>query len=405
MKLSEVADKIDGVLVGKDREVLDFQTDSRKCEKNSLFFALKGKKRDGHEFVPEVYNRGAWAVVSKEVDFTPRIVVEDTLRALVSLAFLKVKKSFRIAITGSCGKTTTKDIVAKLLAQHGSVVKTVENYNTDVGISLSILNSPKNPRYAVLEMGARFKGDLNYLASIFKPHVSLITCVGSAHSKFIDPVVEKSSIAHETEKFVIFDDDRIENLLNTKGKRARKYVSRVKYENFNTIVKIKGKNYTFKGIWGGGQIRDLELSLSMMDELGLTYDLEVLHHFKFPSGRMNVERVGKFILMDDTYNSNLESMENSAKTAWKIANENVIWILAPMEEIEVSTVLEKMKALEMKYKPLAIFNVKDGFYPFGEIFSIEKLKKAVRRDTVVLVKGARSYRLEELVEKIKNEVL
>ncbi len=405
MKLSEVAYKINGTLVGGDREISDFQTDSRKCKENSLFFTLKGNKHDGHEFLHDVYKVGGMAIVEKKTNFVPHIEVENSLKSLTSLAFSKIKNSLRIAVTGSCGKTTTKDMIAFLLQQHGRVVKTRGNLNTDVGISLSILNAQEDaPQYAVLEMGARFVGDVKYLAKIFRPHISLITCVGSAHSKYIDPIVEKSSIAEETEKFVLFNDEKLEKLLGGKGKKSKKYVKNVVYDGLNTIVEIDGKRYSLKGIWGEGQISDLELSLSLMDELGLSYDVEEMSHFIFPQNRMHVEKIGDFVLINDTYNSNLESMENAAKVAWKLSQGRSVWVLAPMEEIENSYVMEKMHALREKYDPKIIFNVKEGFYPFGEAFSIKKLKSSLETGMVILVKGSRVYELEKIAEEIKDAI-
>lgn len=406
MKLSDVAAKVRGLLVGKDAEISNFCSNSKECSKGSLFFALKGTKRDGHAFLNEVYAKGGFAITQRDIPLLPYVKVEDTRTAMMKLAFDRVKGSFRIAVTGSCGKTTTKEIIAHLLERKNPVCKSAGNLNTDVGISLSILNSSVKPKYAVLEMGARFPGDIKELASAFKPDISIITCIGSSHSKYIDPLFEKLSIANYTERFVIYDgmDKRVENALNGNGIKKRKYVSSFRYQGSRTIVSVNGSFYTLNGIWGEGQISDLEFALTLMDELDLEWDLKSLENFHFLNGRMNVIRVGKNMVIDDTYNSNFESLSNSVKSAFNWKKNNVIWILAPMEEIrdEESGLKERLMKLKNSFSPKAIFTLGRDFYPFGQKYRVDELLKVLKDGDVILVKGSRMYQLEEIVEEIRR---
>ncbi|WP_036225983.1 Mur ligase family protein [Mesoaciditoga lauensis] len=404
MKLSEVAKITGGKLVGKDVDVSNFCSNSKECSKGSLFFALKGAKRDGHEFIEEVYEKNGYAVSEHEIPFSPYVKVQSTIRALTTLAFEKIKDSLRIAVTGSCGKTTTKEIISHLLEKHGAVCKSVGNFNTDVGISLSILNDPqKNPSYAIFEIGARFPGDVEQLSTIFKPHISIITFVGSSHSMYIDPLKEKSSIVKQTEKFVLYDgNDNLKKVLMEKGRVLRKHVDSFKYKELKTIVKVSGEDYALNGIWGEGQIKDLEFALTLMDELGMSWDLNDLRNFSFLKGRMNIKYLNKNIIIDDTYNASLESLINAAQVAFKLKGKNVIWVLAPMEEIEVDGLSKRLLHIKDEFSPKAIFTVGRLFYPFGESYSLERLNNVVKDGDIILVKGSRIYTLGKIVEEIEG---
>ncbi len=403
MKLSEISQILGGKLTGDDAEVSFFCSDSRKCQKNALFFALKGEKTDGHNFVCKVYKAGGFAVVKCEIKGSSHIMVEDVRTSLMNLAAWKVKNSFRIAITGSNGKTTTKNVIASLLENHGRVCKTIGNFNTDVGISLSILNGPENPEYCVIEIGARFRGDVEGVAKIFEPDLSVITSIGSSHSAFMDVVREKSSISKYTKGFVIYDgDERVKKRIKSKGKIFGKHVCKVKYEGLNTIVKIEENEAKLKGIWGKGQIKDLELALNVMDELGLRWTPKELGELSLSQNRMCFKRIKNFILVDDTYNANLESLENAAKTAFDLRGRDVMWVLAPMKEIEIEDLDEKLMNIFKRFHPKDVFTVGEKFYPFGRPYSIEEITKEVKPNDIVIVKGSRAYKMEKVVREIRE---
>ncbi len=403
MKLSEISRIIGGKLTGDDAEVSFFCSDSRKCQKNSLFFALKGEKTDGHNFAQEVYKTGGFAVVNREVAGSSHIIVKDVRTSLMNLAAWKMRRSFKIAITGSNGKTTTKDIIASLLENHGRVCKTIGNFNTDVGISLSILNGPENPKYCVIEIGARFQGDVEGVARIFEPDLSVITSIGSAHSAFMNVVREKSSISKYTKGFVIYDgDERVKKKIKSKGKIFEKHVCKVKYEGLNTIVKIEENEAKLRGIWGNGQIKDLELALNVMDELRLRWTPKELGKLSLSHDRMHFKYIKDFLLVDDTYNASLESLENTAKMAFDLRGRNVIWILAPMKEIRIENLDEKLMNVFRRFQPKGAFTVGEKFYPFGRPYSIEEITKEVKPNDIVIVKGSRAYKMERIAKEIEE---
>lgn len=166
--------------------------DSRQIESGDLYIAIKGQKVDGHRFVPAVAQSGALGVLCNEPtadvpdDFL-QIVVPDVIEALHATARIRTQRqpeTTYIGITGSNGKTSTKDAVATVLSRQAPILKTHASYNTEVGYPLTLLRLEPQHRYAVLEMGAQWVGELTWLCTIHRPDWSLITNVGTSHIEF-----------------------------------------------------------------------------------------------------------------------------------------------------------------------------------------------------------------------------
>ena len=166
------------------RKISGWSIDSRTLARDELFFALRGPRHDGHAYVQAVFEKGAaGAVVERPFESAPVLVVQDTLAALQKLAtWARGKWAGKlVGITGSAGKTTTKDVIAHLLAREMPVGKTIDNLNNHVGVPLSILRLPDACRVAVLEMGMNHAGEIRSLARIAHPDIGVVTNVGYAH--------------------------------------------------------------------------------------------------------------------------------------------------------------------------------------------------------------------------------
>lgn len=401
MKLSEVAKVINGKLRGIDAEIMHFRTDSRECKEGDLFFALKGKKLDGHEFVSDAYKRGAYAVVDREIQGNHHIIVKDVKSSLLGLSRWKVRNAFKIAITGSNGKTTTKEILASLLEKHGVVCKTVGNMNTYVGVSLSILNGIDDPDFCVIEIGAQFPGDVAEIAMTFEPELSIITSIGSSHSEFINVIKEKTSISKWTKGVTICDEDEsIRLLIGSKGKSFTRHIDLVRHRGFETQIVIANDELSLRGVWGEGQIKDLEMALSAMDEMNLSWSINDLKRLLLPEGRMNFESINGYVIVDDTYNASPESLYNTVEVASKIGR--TVWILAPMEEIGVKDLKEKLINIFNRFRPKDVFTIKNGFYPFGRPYALEKFLDIIDPGDIIIVKGSRVYKMERILEEIRR---
>jgi UDP-N-acetylmuramoyl-tripeptide--D-alanyl-D-alanine ligase len=164
-------------------------TDTRTLRAGSLFVALKGERYDGHAFVDEAFSRGAGAaVVSVGIAATgPLILVDDTLKALgaIASAHRRTMKAQVIAVTGSTGKTTTKEMIAAIMSQGGPTARTPGNYNNEIGVPLALLELDASHYSAVIELAMRGKGQIAYLAQMAQPQVGVVTNVGVSHLELL----------------------------------------------------------------------------------------------------------------------------------------------------------------------------------------------------------------------------
>ena len=185
MTLREIAEAISGVCAGpEDALVTGVVSDSGDVSPGDLFVAIPGERVDGHTFAQAAVDEGATAVLAQESVAVPHVLVDDTVAALGRLAHAALERSQGldvVAVTGSSGKTTTKDLMAAVFAERGPVVAPIGSFNTEVGMPLTVLTSDEQTRTLVLEMGARGKGHIAYLCEIAQPSISVVLNVGSAH--------------------------------------------------------------------------------------------------------------------------------------------------------------------------------------------------------------------------------
>lgn len=185
MMLSQIADALDAELVGNDRAIESVSTDTRAIDAGALFVALVGERFDAHDFAAQAVESGAGALlVSRIVESdVPQLLVKDTKLALGQLGAL-VHQSCQtptVAITGSAGKTTVKEMVASIMEQKGRVLFTAGNFNNDIGVPLTLLRSTPEDDYAVIEMGANHIGEIAYTTNLVKADVALVNNVAAAH--------------------------------------------------------------------------------------------------------------------------------------------------------------------------------------------------------------------------------
>ncbi|MGH8175218.1 MAG: UDP-N-acetylmuramoyl-tripeptide--D-alanyl-D-alanine ligase [Steroidobacter sp.] len=184
-RLSEIVGCAHGDLLGEDRAFTSVSTDTRTLQPGALFVALGGPNFDGHEFVAAALDRGAVAALvdrplSAEL---PQVVVADPLAALSAFA-REWRRQFRIpvvGVTGSNGKTTTKELIGSILSRVGPTLVTRGNLNNHIGVPLTLLDLNATHRYAVIEMGANHQGEIAHLANIAEPTVGIVTNAGAAH--------------------------------------------------------------------------------------------------------------------------------------------------------------------------------------------------------------------------------
>jgi UDP-N-acetylmuramoyl-tripeptide--D-alanyl-D-alanine ligase len=425
--------------------------DSRLVKQDSLFIAIKGNKFDGHKFINEAVNNGATAVVIEKRKLkkydnlkVPIIAVKDTTTALGEIASIwrsKLKAKV-ICITGSSGKTTTKDILVSLLKSKYKVAGTLLNNNNHIGVPLTLLSAKSDDDFIVIEAGTNHFGEIDYTTKIVSPDYSIITNIGASHLEFLK---SKSGVLREKEflfkntkkngKVFINSDDPLLTKLKSK------YSNNITY-GFSENCDIKGKiidtlfdgrcklsvqssRYNFEAIlplYGIQNAKNILAASAIAISVGLNKKslIDVIQLLKAQKQRLNVLHLKNKILIDDTYNANPESMKASIELVGSIAKHGrKILVLGDMFELgEKSEVLHRLLLTVIKRNKISevlLIGTKmkqlfeelqskgiDSKY-FGTRKSLGNyLKKANFDDCTVLIKGSRGMKMEEFV-KIVNE--
>ncbi|WP_333501401.1 UDP-N-acetylmuramoyl-tripeptide--D-alanyl-D-alanine ligase [Kluyvera genomosp. 2] len=183
--LSQLADTLRGELHGDDRQITDVTTDTRKLTAGCLFVALKGERFDAHDFAQTAKDGGAGALlVSRKLDIDlPQLVVRDTRQAFGELAaWVRQQVPARVvALTGSSGKTSVKEMTAAILSQCGNTLYTAGNLNNDIGVPMTLLRLTAEHQYAVIELGANHQGEIAWTVSLTRPEAALVNNLAAAH--------------------------------------------------------------------------------------------------------------------------------------------------------------------------------------------------------------------------------
>lgn len=363
MTLSNITTACKGKLfydVACDTEVKGIVIDSRLVEKDFLFIATKGERVDGHDYIASAISKGAIAVICEEIPTSisiPYIQVKDSLQALKDIAtWYRMQLNIPIVgITGSVGKTSTKEYVSSVLSQRYNVHKTIGNYNNEIGLPLTILQIRNEHEIAVLEMGISDFGEMHRLSRIAKPDYCILTNIGQSHLEQLGSrhgiLKAKSEIfdfmSKDGKVILNGDDDMLASIHSVKG------ITPIRY-GLNTDNDIYADNITTKGLWGSSyEIHILHKSLTINTSipgnhmilnalaaasigwiLGLT-DKEIkngIEQLQPVSGRNHVIKHDKWTIIDDCYNANPISMK-AAIDLLAMADTRKVAILGDMGEL------------------------------------------------------------------------
>ncbi|OEF24982.1 UDP-N-acetylmuramoyl-tripeptide--D-alanyl-D-alanine ligase [Vibrio rumoiensis] len=183
--LQQLAEITGGKLSGENIEISSVTTDTRQVESGALFIALIGERFDAHDFCQQALEQGASALlVSKHLPLDiSQVLVDDTQKALGKLAqwVHQQSKAMTLALTGSCGKTTVKEMLAAILNQKGQVLSTAGNFNNEIGVPLTLLRSQLDDEFAVIELGANHLGEIAYTTELVRPSIALVNNIGESH--------------------------------------------------------------------------------------------------------------------------------------------------------------------------------------------------------------------------------
>lgn len=370
MTLANITKAVNGVYVGDEnllnKEITGVEKDSRLIEEGFLYLPFVGARVDGHDFIDQIFDKGALATLSeKDLDNPkgPYIKVLSVPQALKDMAeyYRETLDCKIIGITGSVGKTSTKEIIASVLSEKFDVLKTEGNYNNEIGMPLTILRIRDNHEIAVIEMGISFFEEMHRLAKVSKPDVCVITNIGTCHLENLgdrDGVFKAKTEMFDYAKencFVVLngDDDKLSNVKDVNGSipeffgiESDRNVKAINYEAdgiFGTKVSIKYYEKqldTIIPIPGFHMIYNAMAALCIGVYFGMTID-EIdsgIRKLKAIGGRNNIfENEKGIIIIDDCYNANPMSMEASLKVLTNAKGRKVA-ILGDMFELGTNEV-------------------------------------------------------------------
>ncbi len=441
LTLKQIATWLEADLVGSDADVSSVFTDTRKPRSDGLFFALQGPNFDAHAILEsatlDIATVAAGLVVARPVDHpAPQIIVKDTLQALQQLA-----SSWRqkldcpiVALTGSNGKTTVKEMIASIASEVGSVLATQGNLNNEIGVPLSLLQIRQQHDFAIIEMGASKPGDIRLLSQITKPDIALITNAGSAHLEGFGDVETVATTKGEifeglTDQgiaIINLDDhysDYWQWLVRDKSSITFGFDSAAAVQVVSKsplVLGLMGKEHEVDlAVRGKHNISNAAAAAAVGIALGIDEEKIVsgLGKMRAVKGRL-MALTGPFgsLLIDDTYNANPVSVMAAVDV---IADEagNKILVLGDMAELgDVSDRLHEDIGHYAKERNIdTLFTLGSSSRLCAEAFGdsskhftdLESLCAAllalIDKDTVVLVKGSRSMQMERVIDWLQSQ--
>jgi UDP-N-acetylmuramoyl-tripeptide--D-alanyl-D-alanine ligase len=449
MTLEQIAKACNGSYIGdsqkKEACVTGITTDSRAVEDGYLFIPVKGARVDGHDFIPQVIEAGVVCCLSEkslvEMDI-PYILVKSTLQAIKDIAqyYRSILNIKVVGITGSVGKTSTKEMIASILEQKYSVLKTLGNFNNELGLPFTIFRI-REEEIAVLEMGISDFGEMHRLSKIARPDVCVITNIGDCHlenlkdragvlkakTEMFDYIEEDGTIILNGDDFYlagikevkgitpqffgiesgrdIYADEIVNKGLG--GMACRLHIGR---QSINVHISIPGNHMIYNALAGACVGHALGMDLDLIKK-----GIECLEPV---GGRNNILHTEKLVIVDDCYNANPVSMKASIdvlanalgrKTAIlgdmfelgenEIALHESVGIYAAEQNIDVIICVGKLS----EYMALAAKKQKNSsqiIYVKDRDELLENLSRYVEKGDTVLVKASHGMHFEKVVEKL-----
>jgi UDP-N-acetylmuramoyl-tripeptide--D-alanyl-D-alanine ligase len=428
-------------------EVVGVSTDSRTVRPGDLFFAIRGDNFDGHEYVEDAFAKGACAaVVSDDASCSgPALVVDDTVDALLSLAAW-YRDRFDIpvvAVTGSNGKTTTKDMAAAVLSTKFRTARTRGNYNNHIGVPLTLFEIEGEHEVAVVEMGMNHPGEIARLAAAARPTVGVITNVAEAHMETmedIDAIAQAKAelldaLPADGTSVLNWDDPRVKALwprgpsnVVTFGLSADAEVRALGIDARLDAVsfELSDDGRVTLPIAGRHNVMNALAAIAVGRIMGVP-DADAargLSSFEASPMRMSFERAGSRLVLNDAYNCNPGSLGAALEVLVEAAGEGTsAAVIGDMLELgDTSTRAHReagARAAELGVDWLLLFGtevaaLKEGALESGmpasrvRIFEsktalVDTLRKELDESAVLLVKGSRGMRMEEVVELLTEE--
>ena len=421
--------------------------DNRKITKNCIFFAIKGERFNANDVAVEALEKGASIAVVDEVNFDIKdaegkgviIKVDKTVKALMRLAnFYRNSLDIKvIGVTGSTGKTSTKDLIAALLSEKYKVFKTKGNFNSEIGLPLMILQMDKSYDIAVLEMGMSDLGEIRNLAETARPDMAAITNIGLSH---LENLKTQENILKAKMEIVEFfgsdnvlvvngEDDKLKNIESTSYK-VKKIGYNHEYDVYasNIILRedeteftahLGSREKTFKlPMAGKHNVLNGMLAIALADGLGVTLDQMAagVKNLEATSMRLQVIKKDNITIINDCYNASPDSMKSSLDVLNTYTEGRKVAILGDMYELgtkssEAHTEIGAYAGTKSDLLVAVGENIENFAAGFGgnEIKTykskqecIDDLKNVISKGDIVLVKASRGMKFEDIVDALNK---
>jgi UDP-N-acetylmuramoyl-tripeptide--D-alanyl-D-alanine ligase len=407
-------------------------TDSRSNVKDKIFFALKGTNFDGNDFAKTALDNGACCVVVSRVNLLPvgsYVLVEDTLKTLQELAKYHRKHALKIpvvAITGSNGKTTTKELCNKVLSSSYRCYATPGNLNNHIGVPLSILSITQTHQIALIELGANHLNEIRFLCEIAQPNIGIITSIGKDHLEGYGSIENIKQGTAELLDYLLKNDGLfIQNIwdnqvidLVSKYFNLKKYhlQTSINFKDSNDFIKIEYQGELFSTqLFGEYNKPNILIALALGEyfNIPLKTAISAIARYIPQSNRSQiVETTCNWILLD-AYNANPTSMEVAIKSFFKIESQSKGLILGDMAELGNYTFQEHLNIIRIIHNLNFEFAFLCGKFFFEQREKFEKipnlkffkdkeeliyfLKNNPLKNKKILIKGSRNMKMEDLI--------
>lgn len=401
-------------------------TDTRNIRKNTLFFALKGENFNGNKFAEEAIAKGAGYAIVDEVEYKTSdgiILVDDVLGALQELANyhrnqLQVPV---IALTGSNGKTTTKELINAVLSTKYKTTATIGNLNNHIGVPLTLLSMNKSTEIGIVEMGANHAKEIEFLSEIANPDYGYITNFGSAHlegfGSLAGVVKAKSELydflrSHKKKIFINPNDEK--QVARTNGMEAIIFEKSIKFTEANPFVKLSYQNVNIlSNLIGSYNFNNISAAITIGNYFNIPSELikKAIERYIPSNNRSQVINTNTNKIILDAYNANPTSMKAALESFSKLKANHKTVILGDMFELGEYSSKEHQNIVEEVEKNNfdVVFLIGENFYntisrtnkiiKFKSFKDLEKyLQNNSITDSTLLVKGSRGMALERVVE-------
>lgn len=450
--LKEAADACGGKLVNCDENagsllIENISIDSRKTGCGYLYIPIKGERFDGHDFIKPAFENGTVCSLSEKADFdapagSPVILVESTRQAIRDIAeyYRSLFKNLTvIGISGSSGKTSTKEMIYAVLSEHFNVLKTEGNLNNEIGVPQTLFRIEEEHDIAVVEMGINHFGEMTRLAKMVRPDIAVITNIGTAHLEFLES--RDGILKAKTEMFQYLnpngiavlngDDDKLSTVKAVKtlffGLNSESYCHADKIKQRSTegtefdIICENTSLKAFVPALGNHMVMNSLCAFTIGKYLGMPVEkiIKGINNFKTIDGRFNVIKTGSLTLINDCYNANPDSMAASLRVVSNLKGRRTA-VLADMRELgdnsaelhektgflaasscdvlvcigdDAKHIMEGAKKAKPHFEAYYFENNKDA---------VNKLPAILKKDDTVLIKGSHSMNLSEITDFLKS---